>query len=53
MSLRTANDEHFSWVWLGLAAAVVVVLVFGFLRAGRSFWKLSSSATESSVLART
>jgi hypothetical protein len=52
MSLRT-NDEHFSWLWLGLAAALVVALVFGFLRAGRSFWKLSRAATESGVLART
>jgi hypothetical protein len=52
MSLRS-NDEKFSWLWLGVAAVAVVVLVFGFLRAGRPFWKLSSTATESSVLART
>jgi hypothetical protein len=52
MSLRT-NDEQFSWMWLGFAAALVVALVFGFLHAGRSFWKLGSAATESGFLAQT
>jgi hypothetical protein len=52
MSLRT-NDEQFSWVWLGLAAVLVVVLVFGFLRASRAFWKLSRTTNESGFLAPT
>jgi hypothetical protein len=50
MSLRT-DDQKFSWVWLGFAGALVVALVFGFLRAGRPFWKLSRVANESGFLA--
>jgi uncharacterized transporter YbjL len=52
MSIRT-KDEEFSFMWLAFAGLLVVALVFGFLRAGRLFWKLSSSANESSVSART
>jgi hypothetical protein len=52
MSLRT-NDERFTWLWLGLAAALAVALVFGCLHAGRSFWRLSSAATETGFFART
>jgi hypothetical protein len=51
MSVRS-KDERFSWLWLGLAAVAIVALVIGWLQVGRNFWKLSSSATESSVLAR-
>jgi hypothetical protein len=40
-SPRRLRPAWIDWAWLALAAAVVVVMVVGCLRADRSFWRLA------------
>lgn len=59
MSLQTTSREVTSpptssqpwspWLWLGVAAVLVIAIVVGFLKAGRTFWKVSALATDSSI----
>ena len=43
------RETRSSWLWLAVAALLVIGTVFGYLRASRAFWRVSGPANESAL----
>jgi hypothetical protein len=37
------------WIWLALAGALVIAIVFACLHVGRAFWDVTSTATRAAL----
>jgi hypothetical protein len=46
------SETQSSWMWLMFAALLVIGMVFGYLHAGRAFWRVSGLRNESALASR-
>ena len=46
------TESQNSWMWLTFAALLVVGMAYGYLHAGRAFWRVSGMTNESALGSR-